>query len=128
MDGKYTKHTFFVHMPAFLKRANTQIRQLELEHDEAVVRGNLLATALRGVIHQQYKTTLTDEEPVTIDAAVNARLARLGILDIMPPLAKRLEAVDDEGDAEEEGGDAEEEEEDGEEEDEDGEEEEEGGE
>ena len=101
LDGKYTKDTFFEHMPAFLKRANTQIGKLEAEHDDAVVRGNVLATALRGVIKNQYTgSTLAEEDEATVDAAVDARLTKLGIMDLMAPLAKRLE---DDAEGEEEG-------------------------
>lgn len=91
-DGKYTKESLFSAMPALLGRVNAKVATLVEDVDAADERGDILASALVGVMTQNYKKIMPEvckEDEATVRAAVDARIEKLGIKDLMETTKKK---------------------------------------
>lgn len=79
LDGKFTKDSFFKHMPGFLYKANKAYYNLASKYEEAEQHNEKLLNTLRSVLTKYYADKLVDQDKATLQKVVDARLQRLGL-------------------------------------------------
>lgn len=91
LDGDYTLQSIMSDLPKILKQIQKRIKYIEDIHCEDMRRGNILATALRSLMERQYKNDIGDESDQTVQLAVDERLKKLGIFDLMGSRGVKVE-------------------------------------